>query len=497
MEFSIKQSSPEKQSSSCLVVGVYQDRQLSAAADAVNQVCNNLINTLFESGDLTGKSGSSLMLHQPAGLSAARLLLIGLGKQEEFNAKAYIEACNTANSVLRLSPCSDAVFYFNELPLDTFNTEWKISKLVQATAEADHRSDQLKSEPEPPAKLHHITLGCSQAPTEREQQTMRRAVAIASGTSLCKDLGNLPGNICTPTYLAEQARTMSEQHNLKLTVLEESDMEELGMYSFLAVAKGSDQPGKLICLEYHGTDPAQKPIVLVGKGVTFDSGGISIKPGMAMDEMKYDMCGAAATLGTMKAVVEMKLPVNLTIVVPATENLPNGKASKPGDIVTSLSGQTIEILNTDAEGRLILCDALTYSARFNPEVVIDIATLTGACVVALGNHATALYSNTEQLADELQQAGEYSYDRLWPMPLWDEYQKQLDSNFADMQNIGGREAGSNTAACFLSRFTKDYQWAHLDIAGTAWRTGKTKGATGRPVPLLTQFLINRADTASS
>jgi len=312
---------------------------------------------------------------------------------------------------------------------------------------------------------------------------------------LAKDLGNLPGNICTPTYLADQAKTLAKAHKLKATILEEKDMRKLGMHSLLSVTRGSRQPAKLITLEYHGGNKKQKPVVLVGKGITFDSGGISLKPGAEMDEMKYDMCGAASVLGTMQAIAEMGLKLNVVAVIPSCENMPDGAASKPGDIVKSMSGQTIEILNTDAEGRLILCDALTYVARFEPDTVVDIATLTGACVIALGHVASGLYSNEDKLAKELLDAGDYSYDRAWHMPLWDDYQQLLDSNFADMQNIGGRAGGSITAACFLSRFAKDYRWAHLDIAGTAWKSGKEKGATGRPVPLLTQYLIHRAQTA--
>jgi leucyl aminopeptidase len=304
-------------------------------------------------------------------------------------------------------------------------------------------------------------------------------------------LGNLPGNICTPTYLAAKALALSKEHeSIKTTVLEEKDMQKLGMGSFLSVTRGSEQPAKLITLEYSGAAKNRKPIVLVGKGITFDSGGISLKPGAEMDEMKYDMCGAASVLGTLQAIAEMGLKLNVVGVIPTCENMPSGKAIKPGDIVTSMSGQTIEILNTDAEGRLILCDALTYSAKFKPDTVIDIATLTGACVIALGHVASGMFSNEDTLAQELLAAGEQSHDRLWQLPLWEDYQPLLDSNFADMQNIGGRAGGTITAACFLARFTKDYRWAHLDIAGTAWKSGKEKGSTGRPVPLLTQYLIN-------
>jgi leucyl aminopeptidase len=298
--------------------------------------------------------------------------------------------------------------------------------------------------------------------------------------------------VCTPTYLGEQAIELGKQHGLKVEVLEQKEIEKLGMGCFLAVAKGSKQPPRFIVMEYWGARKEEPPVALVGKGITFDTGGISIKPSAEMDEMKFDMCGAASVFGAMKAVAQMKLPMNVIGVVPTTENMPGGNAVKPGDIVTSMSGQTVEILNTDAEGRLILCDALTYVERYKPAAVIDIATLTGAMVIALGNVATGVFSNTDSLANEVLRAGDVAWDRAWHMPLWDDYQEQLKSNFADFPNIGSRAGGSITAACFLSRFTKAYPWAHLDIAGTAWKSGAEKGATGRPVPLLVHFLERRA-----
>jgi leucyl aminopeptidase len=316
--------------------------------------------------------------------------------------------------------------------------------------------------------------------------------AIANGANLMKDLANLPSNICTPSYLADQARELAKEHNLGVEVLERADMEKLGMHTLLSVAKGSHEPPKFIVLKYAGGNASEKPIVLVGKGITFDTGGISLKPGLEMDEMKFDMSGAASVLGTMKAVATMKLPLNVIAAIPATENMPGGGATKPGDVITSMSGQTVEILNTDAEGRLILCDALTYVERFEPACVIDVATLTGACVIALGHVATGLLANTDSLARELLDAGQEAYDRAWQLPLWEDYQDLLQSNFADMGNIGGRAGGTITAACFLSRFTKKFDWAHLDIAGTAYRSGKEKGSTGRPVPLLAHFLMARA-----
>ena len=322
---------------------------------------------------------------------------------------------------------------------------------------------------------------------------LKQGLALAAGVSFAKDLGNLPPNVCTPTYLAEQAEALAKSHGIKVQVLERAEMEKLGMGSFLGVAQGSVQPPKLIVMHHNGGKKNQKPVVLVGKGITFDTGGISLKPGAEMDEMKYDMCGAASVLGTFKAIAEMNLALNVVGIIPTCENMPDGNAIRPGDVLTSMSGLTIEVLNTDAEGRLILCDALTYAERFEPDAVVDIATLTGACVIALGHHASGLFSNKDSLAAELLEAGEQSLDRAWHMPMWDDYQPQLDTNFADIANIGGRAGGSITAACFLSRFTKKYDWAHLDVAGTAWKSGKEKGGTGRPVPLLTQFLMARAD----
>jgi leucyl aminopeptidase len=333
-------------------------------------------------------------------------------------------------------------------------------------------------------------------PSRRElipgERAIREGIAIAAGVKLAKDMGNRPGNICTPDHLADQAKTLGERFNgIQVQVLDRAELEKLGMGALLAVSRGSAQPPKLIVVEYRNGATDTKPIVLVGKGVTFDSGGISIKPSAAMDEMKFDMCGAASVLGVLHTCAELALPVNVIGIIPAVENMPGSNATKPGDIVTSMSGQTIEILNTDAEGRLILCDAITYSERFSPRVVIDIATLTGACVIALGNHPHGLFSNHSPLANDLLNAGRAAADRAWELPLWEEYQDQLESNFADMANVGGREAGAVTAACFLSRFAKKLHWAHLDIAGTAWKSGKAKGATGRPVPLLTQYLLER------
>ncbi len=493
MEFSIKQSSPEKQRSGCVVVGVYEGGKLSPAAQKLDKAASHHLSDLIARGDMSGKSASTLLLHKLPGIAAERVLLVGLGKASELNNKTSAEILRATFAALNATATKDATLYIVDDGVGK-DAAWVIKQAVFAAAESTYRSDSLKSKPAKAAPLKHITIATQDKPVAALKNALDQAAATARGMELTKTLANLPGNICTPAYLAAKALALGKEHkSIKTTVLEEKDMQKLGMGSFLSVTRGSEQPAKLITLEYHGADKKQKPVVLVGKGITFDTGGISLKPGADMDEMKYDMCGAASVLGTLQAIAEMGLKLNVVGVIPTCENMPGGRATKPGDIVTSMSGQTIEILNTDAEGRLILCDALTYSAKFNPDTVIDIATLTGACVIALGNVASGLFSNEDKLAQELLAAGEQAHDRAWQLPLWDDYQPLLDSNFADMQNIGGRAGGTITAACFLSRFTKDYRWAHLDIAGTANKSGKDKGATGRPVPLLTQYLINRAN----
>ena len=492
MEFSIKQSSPEKQRSNCVVVGVYEGGKLSPSAQILDKAAKHALSDLIAHGDMNGKAASTLLLHKLPGIAAERVLLVGLGKVGELNNKTSVDILRAAFSALSSTPAKEATLYVIDEGIGK-DSAWVIRQAVFAATGSAYRADSLKSKPAKAAPLKSIVFATLDKPSAALKNTLDQAAATAHGMDLAKTLGNLPGNVCTPTYLATKALGLAKSHkSIKTTVLEEKDMKKLGMGSFLSVTQGSEQPAKLITLEYHGTDKKHKPIVLVGKGITFDSGGISLKPGAEMDEMKYDMCGAASVLGTIQAIAEMGLKLNVVGVIPTCENLPSGKATKPGDIVTSMSGQTIEILNTDAEGRLILCDALTYSAKFKPDTVIDIATLTGACVIALGHVASGMFANDDKLAKELLSAGEQSHDRVWQLPLWEDYQPLLNSNFADMQNIGGRAGGTITAACFLARFTKDYRWAHLDIAGTANLSGKHKGATGRPVPLLTQYLINRA-----
>nr|VFJ75610.1 MAG: aminopeptidase A. Metallo peptidase. MEROPS family M17 [Candidatus Kentron sp. FW] len=495
MDFSVKSIDFKQQPIGCLVLGVVEDQKLPGAARAVDSATGGAIARVLESGDFEGESGQTLMLHQLPGIAAERVLLVGFGKKEQHTPWRYRSAISSAFDTLGRTGTREAAVFLAELEIPDRDFPWRVRQIVEGVRYAQYRSDWLQTEKKKkPSALDQVSI---HLPKDQDMAALERVVregaAIANGIELARDLGDLPGNICTPTYLAEQARAMAEdKQSATVEILEEKEMEALGMGALLAVASGSRQDAKLILLQYKGGLDDHKPIVLVGKGVTFDAGGISLKPGAKMDEMKFDMCGAASVLGTLHAAMELALPLNIVGIIPATENLPDGNAVKPGDIVTTLSGQTVEILNTDAEGRLILCDALSYAARFEPDAVIDIATLTGACRIALGAHASGLFSNHESLATDLLAAGNQSGDRAWPMPLWDEYQEQLKSNFADMANIGGPLAGVVTAACFLSRFTGNYRWAHLDIAGVSAREGKKKGATGRPVALLMQYLLNRS-----
>jgi leucyl aminopeptidase len=499
MEFTIKTAAPEKFKTGILVAGAFADGPLPAATEALDAASGGRIAALLKRGDLDAKAGATLLLADPQGIAADRLLLVSLGKREEFGDKAFRDALGAAAKALAAGPGKDAALALADVELNGRSIEWRLQQAARLLADGAYRFDALKSDKEAKKErgAKKLTVLLADKPTASHETALRRGRAVAAGMALAKDLGNLPGNVCTPTHLADTARALGKEFRFEVEVLDREEMEKLGMGSLLSVARGSHQPPRFIVMHYKGGKGKAKPVVLVGKGITFDTGGISLKPGAEMDEMKFDMCGAASVLGTFKAVAQMALPINLVGVVPASENMPGGGATKPGDIVTSMSGQTIEILNTDAEGRLILCDALTYAERFKPACVIDIATLTGACVVALGKIPSGLLANDDELAAELLKRGTDSGDRLWQLPLWEEYQELLKSNFADMANIGGRYAGTITAACFLARFTKAYKWAHLDIAGTAWLSGEAKGATGRPVPLLTEFLIGRAEDAAA
>jgi len=494
VEFSIKSSSPDKAKTSCIVVGVFENRKLSAAAQLIDKAAKGHLTAILKQGDLDGKLGTTLLLLGVPDIAAQRVLLVGLGKQTEFNEKAYRTAISATIHALKNTAATDATLTLTELDTSPRGLDWRVRQAVLLVQDALYRFSHLKVQQESsaPALKNLSLLVPAGKDAKQAADALTSAEAIAQGLNFTRDLGNLAPNFCTPTYLGEQAKKLAKEFKLKCDVLDRAQMEKLGMGSLLSVSKGSHQPPRFIVLQYNGGKAKAKPVVLVGKGVTFDTGGISLKPGAEMDEMKYDMCGAASVLGTFRAIAQMKLPLNVVGLIPAVENMPGGAATRPGDVVTSMSGQTIEILNTDAEGRLILCDALTYAERFEPDCVVDIATLTGACVIALGNITSGLLGNDDQLAQELLEAGQISADRAWQLPLFDEYQDQLKSNFADMANIGGRAGGTITAACFLARYTKKYRWAHLDIAGTAWKSGKEKGATGRPVPLLTHFLMKRA-----
>ncbi|MBQ0797144.1 leucyl aminopeptidase [Zhongshania sp.] len=473
----------------CLILII--DRALSTdIAKAADSASGGAISNIIKRGDFSAKIAETLYLPAISGLKAQRLLLIGKGdggdlKDSEFD-KIITAAISSANS----ASCKDFSIMLDGVGVSHRTESWQYQRIALLSTTAGYRYTATVSKPKPPLTIKRATLQA--ANTDANRRAVHAGLSIGKGVNVARDLGDLPGNICTPNYLANEARALGRKfESVSVSVLDEKKMAQLGMHSLLSVSAGSDQPARLIVIEYKGGKKSDKPHVLVGKGITFDTGGISLKPGAKMDEMKYDMCGAASVVGTMGAVAEMDLKLNVIGIVAAAENMPNGNATKPGDVVTSMSGQTIEVLNTDAEGRLVLCDALTYAAKFKPASVIDIATLTGACVVALGKHAAGLFSNDDDFAAELLEQGRLAQDRAWHMPLWDDYQSQLDSNFADIANIGGPEAGSVTAACFLSRFTKDYRWAHLDIAGAAWHGGANKGATGRPVGLLCQYLASK------
>jgi leucyl aminopeptidase len=490
MEFRTSSAHPTTLRTQALVLGIYADETLSVNAELVDKAMQGFIRTVIQSGDVSGKADACHLLHAHPDLSAERVVLIGLGPKDHYDLPAYRRAVAAGVKRVSATPCKDMVL---ALPIPDGADDRDIGRAVAlASADVLYRFEQFKSKPAKASRLKKLTLLCADDDSAATQLGLDEGRAIAGGSDLARDLGNLPANVCTPSYLANEAEKIARKYDMDADILDRKKMAALGMNTLLSVAAGSHEPPRLIVLKHLKGGSKEKPLVLVGKGVTFDTGGISLKPGAEMDEMKYDMCGAASVLGTMRAVGELNLPINLIAVIPATENMPGGSATRPGDIVTSMSGQTVEILNTDAEGRLILCDALTYAERFDPACVIDIATLTGACVVALGNIATGLLANDDTLAQELLAAGTRSGDRAWQLPLWEDYQDQLKSNFADMANIGGRAGGAITAASFLARFTKKFRWAHLDIAGTAWRSGKDKGSTGRPVPLLCDFILGRA-----
>ncbi|MDH4570852.1 leucyl aminopeptidase [Pseudomonas sp. BN414] len=493
MEFLVKSARLETLKTATLVVAVGEGRKLGDAAKAVDTAAGGAITTLLKRGDIAGKVGQTLLLHSLPNLKAERVLLVGSGKERDLSDRQFRKMIAAVNGVLKGLGGGDATLALSELAVKGRDAYGKARLMVETLADGGYVFDRFKSQKAEPRALKKITLLVEKADQAEVERGSLHAQAIANGMAFTRDLGNLPPNLCHPSFIAEEAKALAKAHkNLKVEVLDEKKLKELGAGAFLAVAQGSEQPPRMIVLNYQGAKKDEQPFALVGKGITFDTGGISIKPAAGMDEMKYDMCGAASVLGTFRAVLELQLPINLVGLLACAENMPSGGATRPGDIVTTMSGQTVEILNTDAEGRLVLCDTLTYAERFKPQAVIDIATLTGACIVALGSNTSGLMGNNDALVKQILKAGEYADDRAWQLPLFDEYQEQLDSPFADIANIGGPKAGTITAGCFLSRFAKKFHWAHLDIAGTAWVSGgKDKGATGRPVPLLTQYLLDR------
>ncbi|MBA6124370.1 MULTISPECIES: leucyl aminopeptidase [Pseudomonas] len=495
MELVVKSVAAASVKTATLVIAVGENRKLGAVAKAVDQATEGAISAVLKRGDLAGKPGQTLLLHNLPGLKAERVLLVGSGKDEALGDRAWRKLVASVAGVLKGLNGADAVLALDDIAVSNRDAHYgKYRLLAETLQDGEYVFDRFKSQKVEPRALKKVTLLADKAGQADVERAVKHASAIATGMAFTRDLGNLPPNLCHPSFLAEQAKDLGKAHKaLKVEVLDEKKIKDLGMGAFYAVGQGSDQPPRLIVLNYQGSKKADKPFVLVGKGITFDTGGISLKPGAGMDEMKYDMCGAASVMGTLRAVLELQLPINLVCLLACAENMPSGGATRPGDIVTTMSGQTVEILNTDAEGRLVLCDTLTYAERFKPQAVIDVATLTGACIVALGSHTSGLMGNNDDLVGQLLDAGKRADDRAWQLPLFDEYQEQLDSPFADMGNIGGPKAGTITAGCFLSRFAKAYNWAHMDIAGTAWVSGgKDKGATGRPVPLLTQYLLDRA-----
>jgi leucyl aminopeptidase len=512
MQHTIQVTTPGQEPADCLILGIYKIKQdgkahqdttkegtpcqLTMSALQIDQAAAGFLTQILQQEPGFGEVEQSLLLHQVPGIKAKRILLVGLGDELVLSSLNYLKILRSTLVFLSNTPCQTVVSYLLSLPVKSYDAAWKLKQWVLLSGHYAYRFTKFKrAANNHKLNLEHVIHHTDHlADIQSGQQAIKEALAMLEGVNLAKDLANLPANHCTPSYLAEEALALTKRYKqLKTHVLEEKDMQRLKMGALLAVSQGSQQPAKLIVCEYHGTDKSQPQIVLVGKGVTFDSGGLSLKPPSAMDEMKFDMCGAASILGTLMAISQLALPINVVGIIAATENLPSGTAIKPGDVVTTLSGQTVEILNTDAEGRLILCDALSYCQQFNPREVIDIATLTGAVIIALGRQVSGLFSNHLSLAQALLQAANESNDPLWELPLLEEYQSALDSTIADMANVApDRSAGSIIAACFLARFTKDYHWAHLDIGGTAWVSGKEKGATGRPVPLLVQYLINRS-----
>lgn len=498
MKFSLSNVNLENNIASCIIVGVFESNQLSVTAEKLNKISNNYISNLLKLGDFEGNIGQILLLHNIPNISCQRILLVGCGKESELNHNKYKQILEKAIIKVKKTTSEEVIFCIQEINIKQLTLYWKIRQVIEITHNIFYNFNYFKSDKKTSNRFLRAIIFNSSNYDNNDVDNAKIAIehgnAISFGIKVTKDLGNMPPNICNPSYLASQACNLAKDHyqNIKTNIIDKANMQKLGMNAYLAVSSGSQHEPLMSVIEYKGNLNCQlKPIVLVGKGLTFDSGGISIKPSEAMDEMKYDMCGAAAVYGIMCVLSKLNLPLYVIGILAACENMTDGLALRPGDILNTMSGKTVEVLNTDAEGRLVLCDVLTYTESFSPELVIDIATLTGACMIALGNNVSGLFSNNDKLAQELLKASNQSGDLAWQLPLYEEYQEQLNSNFADMTNIGSRAGGAITAACFLSRFTNKYNWAHLDIAGTAWCSNKNKGATGRPVSMISQFLLNR------
>ncbi len=490
MKFTLNTTPAAELETACLVVGIFEQTPLQGSAKLIDKASDGALQQLIESGDIDPFWKHTTMLHGLEGVNAKRILVVGCGEPEKFSAVRYDNVCTSAGAFLRDHATTSAHICLHELEAGETELQWRVRQAAVNLDRANYRYTATKA---PKDDDNEPLLSASFNGGDEMQAALDEAKGLAKGYLRSKELGNLPPNICNPAYIAEIAREIAiEYDNVSVEILGQDEMADLKMSALLAVGRGSVNESKLIILKYQGKDEDSQPVVLVGKGITFDTGGISLKPGLNMEQMKFDMGGATSVIGAFEAVAEMQLPINVVCVVAAAENMPDGNAYRPGDVLTSMSGKTIEVLNTDAEGRLVLCDALTYSQRFNPIALIDVATLTGACVVALGHHASAIMSKHDDLADELIAAGQTAVDRGWRLPIWDDYQPQIKSTFADMKNVGGMAAGSITAGCFLSRFTEGQRWAHIDCAGSTWIWGVDKGSTGRPVGLLTQFLINQA-----
>ncbi len=494
MDIRVTTTAPEKQTNACLVLPLHSEKKLTGKTAKINDRCENAIGRAIKRGDALAEVGKTLVLHELNNISSERVLLVGAGKPGKVTRTEFRKICNNMAKAVHSSGAAMVIVQLEKsLFAKDVKAQWYAQTVAQSLVDSQYKFTRHSNKKPAPPRLKKCFIVVSKNELRSCTQSVKTGVAVANGQALARDLGNLAPNICTPVYLAKEAQTLAKSNtNLSTKILTEAQMTKLGMGAFLSVSKGSRQDARLICMEYRGADTKKKPTVLLGKGITFDTGGISIKPSASMDEMKFDMCGAASVFGAMRAICELKPKSNIIGVVAAAENMPDGDASKPGDVVQTMSGQSVEILNTDAEGRLVLCDSLTYVERYKPAAVVDVATLTGAAVVALGKVSTAIMSNDDKLAAALYEAGQVTGDLAWELPLWEEYQSQLDSNFADMANIGGSPAGAITAGCFLSRFAKNYKWAHLDIAGVAWKGGSEKGATGRPVPLLMEYVLNNA-----